>query len=62
MPLYTHKFAASPQKTVTVSQEVLGAGFVIPCLHMVGSPEATLFVLFTAEAKLCPNSKVGGLF
>lgn len=61
MPLYTHKFAASPQETLAVPAEVPEqVCHTFPAY--VNSPEAALSVLFTAEAKLCPNSNVGGLF
>lgn len=61
--LYALTFAASAQETSTVSWEVSGAAFVRTlALGMSDSPEATLFVLFTAEARLHPTCNIGGLF
>lgn len=50
MPLYTHKFAASPQETFTVSWQVSGAGFVIPSLCL-----AALKPLFLSSLQLRPS-------
>lgn len=55
MPFCTHKFAASPQETFTVSEEV--SGFVLPCLPMSDSPEAKLRPSYVPTAELVAGSK-----